>query len=147
MKIIKTANHKRKIKLSKSEWQNIGKRAGWISPITKTANKFEVVFEVVDSSFNRANYSDLIGKILDNPPAYANVKLIKDDKKSLQSIFDQQSKFFAEDNVNDMLEDFVIKALKSGYDKPEIIEGLTEFYRQSPEVGSSIFTRAVIKMK
>ena len=30
MKIIKTANGKKKIKISKSEWTNIGKKAGWM---------------------------------------------------------------------------------------------------------------------
>jgi len=29
MKLIKTASGKKKIKISKSEWQNIGKKAGW----------------------------------------------------------------------------------------------------------------------
>ena len=30
MKLIKTASGKKKVKMSKSEWQNIGKTAGWI---------------------------------------------------------------------------------------------------------------------
>jgi len=35
------------------------------------ANKYKIV----DSKFNRANYPDLIGKIVDVPPAYAQVEL------------------------------------------------------------------------
>ena len=32
MKIIKTANGKSKVKLSRKEWEGIGKQAGWMTP-------------------------------------------------------------------------------------------------------------------
>lgn len=32
-------------------------------------------YEVIDSPFNRANYPDMIGQVLAEPPAYAQVKL------------------------------------------------------------------------
>jgi len=38
MKIIKTASGKQQIKISKSEWENIGKKAGWM----KIAGKAKV---------------------------------------------------------------------------------------------------------
>ena len=40
MKILKTANKKTKIILSKKEWENIGKKAGWNKKI-KTAMRLE----------------------------------------------------------------------------------------------------------
>lgn len=43
---------------------------GYNSNIEKNASKFLVV----DNAFNRENYPDLVGKILDSPPAYAQVK-------------------------------------------------------------------------
>jgi hypothetical protein len=66
MKIVKTASGKQTIKLSKKEWKDIGKKAGWI----KTAEQFIVV----DNEFNRAHYSDIIGEVYDNPPSYAMVE-------------------------------------------------------------------------
>lgn len=66
------ASNKKKIKISKKQWEKIGKRAGWM----KTATKYEVI----NSDFNKANYPDLIGKILDSPPAYAQVKVIQEPK-------------------------------------------------------------------
>lgn len=59
-----------KIKLSKSQWEEMGKKAGWI----RTAEKYLVV----DNDFNRANYPNLVGKTFDSPPSYAQVKVIKD---------------------------------------------------------------------
>jgi len=103
-------------------------------------------YEVIDNPFNRENYPDLIGKILDNPPAYAQVKLIK-EKMPMSEIYKLQSRMFEEKESTDMVEDFVMKCLRAGYDKQEIIEGIREFYRQAPEVGNQIFTRAVVKMK
>ena len=103
-------------------------------------------YEVVDSAFNRANYSDLIGKIFDNPPAYANVRIVK-EKMPMKEIFRLQSRFFEEEIADDMIEDFVIKCLREGYEKDEIINGITEFYRQAKEPATNIFNRAVLKMK
>ena len=42
MKIVKTASGKQNIRLSRSEWQSIGERAGWI----KTAKQYEVSYSV-----------------------------------------------------------------------------------------------------
>lgn len=53
-----------KIKLSKSQWKEMGRKAGWI----KTSN-----FKVIDNEFNRDNYAGLVGRIFEVPPAYANV--------------------------------------------------------------------------
>ena len=36
MKVIKTANGKKTIKMSKSEWETIGKKAGWTREATNT---------------------------------------------------------------------------------------------------------------
>ena len=35
MKLVKTANNKKTIKISKKEWKDIGKKAGWISKTAK----------------------------------------------------------------------------------------------------------------
>ena len=69
MKITKNASGK--YKLTKKAWKEIGKQAGW----TKTATKYVVV----DSEFNKSHYSDLIGQIVDTPPAYANVVPIESE--------------------------------------------------------------------
>ncbi len=72
MKLIKTASGKQTIKLSKKEWTDIGKKAGWM--------KISEKFVVVDNEFNRAHYKDIIGKIYDNPPSYAAVEKVESDK-------------------------------------------------------------------
>ena len=138
MKIIREAN-KTNIKMSKSEWEKIGKKARWIT----TASKYEIV----DSEFNRKNYPDMIGKILDSPPAYANVRLINEDKPSLREIFHFQSRMFLDDKADHFPMDFVMKALKVGYEKNDIIEGLGEFYRQAPDAANSIFNKTIMKIK
>ena len=103
-------------------------------------------YEVVDSEFNQKNYPDMIGQILDNPPAYANVRLIK-EKAPMKEIFRLQSRLFQEEVSSDMLEDFVIKCLREGYEQNEVIAGIGEFFRQCEEVAQNIFTRAVVKMQ
>ncbi len=71
MKIV-TANGKQTLKMSKTEWLSIGKKAGWRVKSEK--------FIVIDNEFNRTNYPDLVGKIFDSPPSYAQVKPIEDKK-------------------------------------------------------------------
>jgi hypothetical protein len=61
------------IKLSKQQWETIGKTAKWM----KTAEEYLVV----NNEFNRANYPDMIGKSFDSPPAYAQVTTIKNLNK------------------------------------------------------------------
>lgn len=68
-----------KITLSKKQWEFIGQKTGWI----KTAQKYLVI----DDEFNRENYPDLIGKVLDSPPAYAKVELFFLPEETV-SIFD-----------------------------------------------------------
>jgi len=46
MKIIKTASGKKQIKISKSEWQSIGRKAGWM----KEAKKYDVEYSPSFSS-------------------------------------------------------------------------------------------------
>lgn len=60
-----------RIKLSKSQWEEMGKKAGWM----KTAAKYRVT----DHPFNKQNYPDMIGKIVSNPPSFARVELVKDE--------------------------------------------------------------------
>lgn len=38
-------------------------------------------FYVVDNDFNKKNYPDLVGKIFDNPPSYAQVKVVGGEEK------------------------------------------------------------------
>jgi hypothetical protein len=46
MKLIKTASGKKQIKISKSEWQSIGKKAGWMKELF--VNKLKVAEEIFD---------------------------------------------------------------------------------------------------
>jgi hypothetical protein len=39
MKVVKTASGKQTIKLSKKEWQNIGKKAGWMKKASSTRER------------------------------------------------------------------------------------------------------------
>ena len=103
-------------------------------------------YKVVDTKFNQANYPDLIGQILDKPPAYANVQLVQ-DRPSMADIFKYQSKWLDESIGDTSLENFVIKCFKAGYEKDEIIEGLGEFFRQAPEPANNIFNRAIMMLK
>ena len=100
-------------------------------------------YEVVDSDFNKANYPDLIGKKLDNPPGYANVRMIQ-EKTPMKEIWHFQSKSFSEPTAETSLEDFAIKCIREGYDKEEVIKGLTEFYRQDAVVGREIVDRSIL---
>ena len=103
-------------------------------------------YKVVDNAFNQKNYPDLVGQVLTVPPAYANVEVIK-DLPPMGEIYRMQSNWIGESYGDTKLDDFVIKCLKAGYDKPEIIEGLGKYFRQSVEAAQGIFTRAVVKMK
>jgi hypothetical protein len=102
-------------------------------------------YEVIDNPFNRENYPDLIGRILDKPPAYAQVKLIK-EKMPIGEFF--KSAIFRGEKIDSTMGELIaIECLKAGYDQNEIIRGLQEFYHKTPEESSQIFTRAVVKMK
>ena len=112
MKILKTANNKKKIKISKKEWTDIGKKAGW----TKMSQ-----YQVVDNDFNRAHYSNIIGKIFDSPPSYAQVKEINETQEPINNEgrtfeyyinLDERGDFFADVRNQDGDTVFEIK----GYD-------------------------------
>lgn len=102
-----------------------------------------VRYLVVDSEWNKNNSPDLIGKIFDEPPSYTAVKQIK-DKIPIADIFRMQSHFSLEPTAETSIDDFVIKCVREGYEKDEVVEGIREFYRQAPEVGNNIFDRAVM---
>jgi hypothetical protein len=51
---------------------------------------------------------------------------------------------FEDPSAETRIDDFVLKCIKEGYNEDEVVEGIREFYRQSPEVGRSIFDRAVL---
>lgn len=65
-----------KVKLTKKMWLEAGRKGGWI----KSAG-----FKVVDNDFNRANYPNLIGKILDEPPAYAQVVEVDGNDQKIEA--------------------------------------------------------------
>ena len=64
MKVIKTANGDSRLRVSKQEWTDMGKKAGWIK---------KAKFIVLDTVYNRAYHADLIGKVFPNDPTYAKV--------------------------------------------------------------------------
>jgi len=100
MKIIKTASGN-EIKISKSEWQSIGKTAGWAEET--------------------------------------------DSRHSMFDIFRAQSKMFMDEDAQTMLDDFIYKADRIGYSKDEVVEGLSEFYRQHESSGTGIYDRAMAR--
>lgn len=52
------------LKLTKMSWSDIGLAMGWMKA---------AAYKVIDTPFNQSNYPSLIGKILSEPPAYAEV--------------------------------------------------------------------------
>ena len=85
-----------KFTLSRTQWEAMGKKAGWM----KTAEKFLVV----DSEFNRTNYPDMVGKIVDSPVSYARVVPISNLKKWVQEaadLIDQPIKLLMISNLID----------------------------------------------
>ena len=80
----------------------------------------------------------------DNLPAFT--KGSRGDRPSLKYIFHTQNKMWTDDRAETMLEDFIYKALRAGYSKDRIIQGLEEFYRQHPSSGEGIFERAIAKL-
>lgn len=62
----------------------------------------------------------------------------------MKDIFGVQSKSLMDPSSSTLSEDFVIKCLREGYERDEIIKGISEFYRQSFEVAEEIFERAVL---
>ena len=80
MKLVKTASGKIKIKMSKSEWKSIGKKAGWISKIAQpilydpasinSATSPEYLSEAYKNALSQSdeNYRNQLFKaIKDNP--------------------------------------------------------------------------------
>lgn len=115
-----------RVKLSKSQWEKIGKTAGWMA---------------VDSPFNQKNYPDAIGKEFENPPSYVQVKRTN-AKDGLEQIWRHQTRWLNySPEAETSLEDFAIKAIRAGYDKEDIVEGIREHYNQAPEVGENIYDR------
>jgi len=58
MKVIKTASGKKKIKISKKEWQSIGKTAGWMkiaSPLSLLNNDWDKDEDVKEESKRHSN--------------------------------------------------------------------------------------------
>ena len=69
-----------------------------------------------------------------------------EDRPTLENIWRGQEKIWMDDEAETMLDDFIIKAIRAGYKKDEIVQGLEEFYRQAPESGSDIFDRLVKRL-
>ena len=92
MKIIKTASGKQTIKMSKSEWEGIGKKAGWMkeaqSMFTGYKDKYPEAHDVANRMINymKLQIEDNIGKIKDIE------KAIKDE--DIQSIAEIAGKFY-----------------------------------------------------
>jgi len=76
----------------------------------------------------------------------AEIKKMANKKMSLDEIWRRQSKMFIDDKAETMLDDFIYKALRFGYSKDEIVEGLRIYYSQHPSSGEGIYERAVAKL-
>jgi len=108
-----------KIALSKSQWEKIGQLAGWDggSPFAK------------DLSFMTEEDWR-----------------IKDYPRSLDNIFKSQAKIFMHPDDETMLEDFVRVAHHERHHPQDIVQGLIDFYRQSPEVAQNIYNRVMARI-
>jgi hypothetical protein len=86
MKLTKTASGKQAIKISKKEWEDLGKKAGWMKEAngswwgkfmlsTSPEEKAELV-----AAFNRQGAPEFIAEIKDvNPGQYPNITKFKDE--------------------------------------------------------------------
>jgi hypothetical protein len=54
MKLIKTAEGKQNLKITKSEWEGVGRKAGWIKSATSIPNPTEPSFSTHFENINRA---------------------------------------------------------------------------------------------
>lgn len=99
-------------------------------------------YQIVDNGFNRDNFPDLIGKIVENPPQYASVVLIS-EKVPMKDIFDKTS---LDKKEKKPMEKFVIRCWREGYDKEDIVNGIVEFYKQTPEVARFVFNQIILKL-
>jgi len=68
-------------------------------------------------------------------------------RQPLENIFQTQSKSLAEPQAQTDLDDFALKALNAGYNKDEIVDGITRYFRQSREVASNIVDKMMKEMK
>lgn len=122
---------------------------------------------VVDESYNKKSGYWLVSDVaisdaldyLKNDPHHKHIpiasakefmgkKAIVDmGRESLERIFNVQSKTFADPNAQTMVDDYVIKALHSGYNKDEIVQAIMKFYNQDRNAANGIFDRASKNMK
>ena len=72
MKIIKTASGKKQIKMSKKEWQDIGKKAGWTNK--KTASNWWTVVQEVMNKLPYSKSMDIFQYIGNAPNEQAKIK-------------------------------------------------------------------------
>jgi len=93
-------------------------------------------YKVVDNEFNRANYPDLVGEVLDTPPTYANVELVK-DRKSMEDIFKVST---------DDAQMFAVRCFRAGYYQDEIVAGISELFNESLDSSKKIFNGAIMQM-
>jgi len=102
-----------KIVISKSQWEQIGRIAGWQDGYPQSTNPLNPT----------------------NP--------LNSTRMTLEDIWRNQTKNNIHLDDETMLEDFVRKAINANYSQAEIVEGLTEFYRQHAEVGTNIYNRVL----
>ena len=92
-------------------------------------------YEILDAPFNRDNYPDLIGQVVDSPPPHAHVKLVK-VRESLDEIFENATLTFPTD--------FIKKCISEGYQQKEIIDALGNMYRMSLEESNGLFKKVIL---
>ena len=102
-----------KIVISKSQWEQIGRIAGWQDGYLQSTNPLNPT----------------------NP--------LNSTRMTLEDIWRNQTKNNIHPDDETMLEDFVRKAINANYSQADIVEGLTEFYRQHAEVGTNIYNRVL----
>lgn len=110
------------IKVSKSQWQQIGKVAGWSTGPDDDKFQDDLSF-MTDEDWR-----------------------IKYHPRSLENIFKSQAKTFMHPDDETMLEDFVRVAHHERHHPQDIVQGLTDFYRQSPEVAQNIYDRVMARI-
>ena len=160
------------VRISKSDWEAMGRKAGWAEDFGEDAE--DVLGGDLDEhmdgkdfvgelqGFNcpqcgeRGEMSNATAPMVydctfcdimwnpDNLPAFS--KGSRGDRPSLKKIWEGQSKMYTEEKAQTMLEDFIYKALKAGYEKDRIVKGLEVFYRQHVSSGDGIYERAIAKL-
>jgi hypothetical protein len=92
MKLVKTASGKNKIKLSKSEWENIGKTAGWMRKALGPQKTSQPMGTLMEKSPMQNVADNIVGVIRENNDIiYKLINYRLDGDERFEPLYDERS--------------------------------------------------------